>query len=69
MKAVSGLFGGSEPTIIQAPEIKPPPVMPTPNDAATKAAKRRALVTQYSRRGRQSTILSDALSGSDALGG
>ena len=63
MKAVSGLMGGGDtPSIITPPPVLPPPAMPTPNDDATKKAKRRSLASQYARKGRQSTIMSDAVS-------
>lgn len=57
------LGGGSDqPTVVQPPPVLPPPEMPVPDDATAKKAKRRAIVAQYARRGRQSTILSDAMS-------
>lgn len=49
------------------PTITPPPVMPTPGDAPTQAAKRASLVEQARRRGRASTILTDQ--NADPLGG
>lgn len=42
-----------------------PPVMPTPDDEMMQLAKRRSLTEMMRRRGRASTILTDA----DALGG
>jgi len=44
-----------------------PAAMPMRNDAAAQQARRRALARQYSRRGRQSTILSGG--GGARLGG
>lgn len=53
-----------------APVIPPPPVMPTPDDKAVEAAKRRSIAAQIARRGRQSTMLTDPVTGgSDTLGG
>lgn len=37
--------------------IAAPKPMPTPDDSAVAAARRRSLAAQYGRRGRQSTIL------------
>lgn len=50
------------------PAISKPTLMPEPDDAAAKAAKRKTLEGAASRRGRESTILSDPLSGGDLLG-
>lgn len=64
----SSILGGggdsaaSAPTVVQPPPVLPPPEMPVPDDANAKKAKRRAIVAQYAKRGRQSTILSDAMS-------
>ena len=41
------------------PEIEKPTEMPTPNDAARRAAQRRSIAQQMARRGRASTILTD----------
>lgn len=49
------LFGGGKKTA--APET--PNVMPTPDDEAVKRARRRSIVEQMNRDGRQSTILSE----------
>lgn len=43
-----------------------PKPMPTPDDSAVEAARRRSLAAQYGRRGRQSTILTGD---QDKLGG
>lgn len=51
-----------------APAPSAPTVMPTPDDEAARAAKRKSLAAQAQRRGRQSTILSDPTAGSDILG-
>lgn len=48
--------------IIPSPAIAKPAVMPVPDDQAVMLARRRALSAAYSRSGRQSTILSDAVS-------
>lgn len=63
-KAVLKPFGlyQEPPPLIPAPEVKAPPVMPTPDDQAVKDAKRRSLAGRYARRGRQSTIMSDSVS-------
>ena len=47
--------------ILKSPKVPaptPPPEMPTPDDDAIKAAKRRAVAEQNARSGRDSTILS-----------
>lgn len=56
------LFGEKEKSAApqEIPEIVPPPVIPLPDDEEVKKARRRSLNAQYRRRGRQSTILSDA---------
>jgi len=53
-----------------APILKEPTVMPTADDAAIRAAKRKALAGQSKRSGRQSTILSGdgGVGSSDTLG-
>jgi hypothetical protein len=53
--------------IIASPAVTSPPVMPVPDDDAAKNAKRRSVLRQRRRSGRQSTILSDPTSG-DTLG-
>lgn len=70
MKEVGKLFGGPPTqTIINPPPVLPPPVMPSPAEVkgasapAVAAAKKKSIVSQIARRGRQSTILSDAYSG------
>lgn len=55
-----------------APTVTPPTPMPTPGDAASKAAKRQSITEQMRRRGRASTILTDGSGGpavNDPLGG
>lgn len=67
---VKGLFGGGDqPAPIVPPTVAPPTPMPTPNDEAQQAAKRRALAAQQARRGRQSTILANDSADGDTLGG
>lgn len=72
MKSIGSLFGGPPTqTIINPPPVLPPPVMPSPaapevkgaSAPAVAAAKKKSIVSQIARRGRQSTILSDAYSG------
>lgn len=60
-----GAIGGkpSAPT----PTVSKPTTMPTPDDEAARAAKRKSLAAQSARRGRSSTILEDDTSG-DLLG-
>ena len=63
---MSGLFGGGAPAPAPAPIVSPPPVMPTPDDAAVKAAKAKSRAGILARSGRLSTIntageLSDTL--------
>ena len=64
---VAGVFGGGGDSAAP-PSPSTPAVMPTPDDDATKAAKRKQLSALSQRRGRQSTILSEPVS-SDLLGG
>ena len=52
----------------KAPSVTAPTAMPTPGDAADKAAKRLSLTQQMQRQGRASTILTDTGT-SDKLGG
>lgn len=74
---IGSLFGGSKKSETQqdaapapAPAPEPPPTlltpteMPTPTSTDQRAAKRRAQAQQLSRKGRDSTILSD----NDTLG-
>ncbi len=71
------LFGGADrPSLPQPPAVEAPPTMPTPDDKAVEAARKRSIAAQVARRGRQSTILSQnddavggAISGADKLGG
>jgi len=61
-----------QPTPPSAAEIAAalaPTTMPMRNDAAAQQARRRALAREYSRRGRQSTILSRGGGGGRGLGG
>lgn len=64
----AGLFSSDSPNIVippaPPPVVLPPsempaPAVPTSDDVAAKQARRRSLMRQYSRRGRQSTVLSD----------
>lgn len=50
------------------PAVAPPTAMPTPDDDAAKAMKKKQAMALSKQRGRQSTILSDPMS-SDLLGG
>ena len=55
-----------------APAVEAPAVMPIPDDKATAAARKRSIAKSMARRGRQSTILTDPVTGGDAgdaLGG
>lgn len=52
-----------------APATTAPTAMPTPGDAATKAAERASIAEQLRRRGRASTILTDQAGTTDKLGG
>ena len=69
MSFFTKLFGGDTPTIIAPPPVLPPTAMPTPDTEAQKRSRRKLLAGQTQRRGRASTILSDAVSGSETLGG
>ena len=64
---MGGLFG-SAPAPVTPPPILPPPQMPTANDDGAKAARRKSMAAQYARRGRQSTILQDAVTSAETLG-
>lgn len=59
-KAVKGALGGVE----QAPDLPPVQEMPAANDEAAKAARRRRMLMNQARSGRQSTLLSNT----DTLG-
>lgn len=63
------IFTNDPPPLIPAPVIQSPPVMPTPDDQTVKDAKKKSLQRQYQRRGRESTIMSDAVTGVETLGG
>lgn len=52
---MGGLFGKA-PQVPAAPIITPPPVMPTPDDPAVKAAKAKSNAAMLARRGRAATI-------------
>ena len=60
MGGLADLFtgGGAQAPII-LPRVEPPPVMPTVDDAAVKAEKRKSIARQRARRGRASTIFSE----------
>lgn len=58
------LFGGKKKKDEPAPAAAAPAVMPLPDDDKIMQARRRAIVRQRSRRGRESTILTG-----DTLGG
>lgn len=60
VKAVKGALGGVE----QAPDLPPVQEMPAANDEAAKAARRRRMLMNQARSGRQSTLLSNT----DTLG-
>ena len=62
---VASLFGGGNDTPAP-PSPTAPTVMPTPDDQAVQAAKKRSIAAQVARRGRASTILSDT--GAEKLG-
>lgn len=63
---MGGLFSAPK-----APVVPPPAPMPTPDDEASLAAKRKAQKAAASRSGRQSTILTDfgSATGGNKLGG
>lgn len=75
-KAVGSIFdsligGGKsdqQPQAPQAPAVEKPTEMPTPNDAAVAAAKRKSIAGLVARQGRASTILTDQSSDGTALG-
>lgn len=60
--SVIGAFTGKK---IKAPKVPKPVVMPTPDEDAINAIKRRSLAEQFGRRGRASTILTNT---DDTLG-
>ena len=51
-----------------APAVEKPVEMPTPNDAAVAAAKRKSIAGLVARQGRAASILTDQSSGGTALG-
>ena len=56
---MGGLFGSTPaPAPVQVPIIPEPTVMPLPDDAAAKKARKKSLTSQQKRGGRTSTILS-----------
>lgn len=66
--------GQDKPTMPDVPKAaavieQKPLVMPTPDDEAVKAAKRRQIAEMQARQGRASTILTDSSYGSNKLGG
>ena len=63
--ALSG--GGDSTPTPPTPTVAAPTVMPTPDDEAAKAMKKKQAMALSQRRGRQSTILSDPTS-TDLLG-
>ena len=65
---LGSLFGGKQGSM-PAPTVEKPAVMPTPDDDAVKKAKRRSLVEQMQRKGRESTILTEGTDAADVLGG
>ena len=70
---LSGLLGGAAeqkaPEPPPAPVVTPPPVMPLPDDDEIAKVRKRSLAAQLARRGRQSTILTDPVTGGgDTLG-
>lgn len=52
---------------LAALQAEPTPTMPTPDDETVRNARRRSIAGQLARRGRASTILTDA-GNTDALG-
>jgi hypothetical protein len=61
---IKSMFGKKKPAATPAPEQKPT-VMPLADDEAVRQAKRKSIIQQRSRRGRESTILTgDTLGGS-----
>ena len=52
-----------------APEPEPVKAMPTPDDVAQRAAKRRSIAASKARRGRASTILTGVGGERESLGG
>lgn len=66
--SATNAFGGGD-DAPPMPGVTTPEAMPSPDDAASKAAKRKQLSALAQRRGRQSTILSDSTQSADLLGG
>lgn len=54
------ILGGNEPATPAAPAVESPPIMPIPDENAMKEARRRSVAAQLRRRGRSSTILTEA---------
>lgn len=73
MKGVLKTFGmvPDAPPVIPAPAVTSPPVMPTLPTAdleKQQEQRRRTLAAMHARRGRASTIMSDAFTGTETLG-
>lgn len=66
------VFGGgksdAQPQTVAAPAVEKPAEMPTPNDAAVAAARRKSIAGLVARQGRAASILTDQSSGGTALG-
>lgn len=58
----------NSPDVPAPPALEPAAPMPTPNDAAVRNARRRAVAVQRQRRGRASTILTTPFTSDDTLG-
>ena len=68
--AGGGVVGGLVTSALKSP--KQPdmqPLIPMPDPLAQQQAKRRSIIEQTTRRGRASTIMTDASAGGDTLGG
>jgi hypothetical protein len=67
-----GVFGGgkssAQPQTPGAPTVEKPVDMPTPNDAAVAAAKRKSIAGMVARQGRAASILTDQASTGATLG-
>lgn len=64
---ISKILGGGSKSSPPPPQVEPVTAMPSPDDAAAKAAARKRIDRSRATSGRQSTILSDD-SGADVLG-
>ena len=64
----SGGGGDRQPQSPTPPAVEKPTTMPTPNDAAVSASRRKSIAGLIARQGRAASILTDQSSDGTALG-